>query len=105
MEIKLIDGNDLQKEFSVTILFKDVSGNAEKKILKAQKDYVLPGFRKGSVPISLIRNKIYKAEIEKSLHVSLFSIPFLIFHFNLQVFIFQIKSPSYTFFFYLSLSI
>jgi trigger factor len=68
MEIKLIDDNDLEKEFSVTILFKDVSETAEKKILEAQKNYVLPGFRKGSVPTSLIRNKIYKGEVEKSLH-------------------------------------
>lgn len=68
MQITVINSNNLQKDFSVTIPFKEVNANVEEKIRQAQKHYVLPGFRKGTVPVSLVRNKISKIEIEKALH-------------------------------------
>ena len=68
MQITVINSNNLQKDFSVTIAFEEVNTNVEAKIIQRQKDYILPGFRKGTVPLSLIRNKVGKAEIEKTLH-------------------------------------
>jgi len=68
MQVEIINSTELQKEFAMTIPFQDVNEVAEKKILEAQKDYQLPGFRKGSVPVSLIRHKVGKVELEKALH-------------------------------------
>lgn len=68
MQVELLNSVDLKKEFKVTIPFQEVNELVETKILEVQKDYQIPGFRKGSVPVSLIRSKVSKGEVEKVLH-------------------------------------
>lgn len=67
MQIKILNEDSTKKEYEIEVPFETINRQIDDKILNIQKDFVLPGFRKGSVPTSLIRNKVAKNQTEEFL--------------------------------------
>ena len=62
MEIKELKNESFYKEFRVQIPFTIVDLKVQERIIQAAKDFKLPGFREGKVPLSIVKQKIGKEE-------------------------------------------
>ena len=57
MQIKELKSKDLQKEFEITIPSKDISQKLNNKLLEISQTSEVEGFRKGKVPIDILKQK------------------------------------------------
>ena len=57
MQIKELKSKDLQKEFEITIPSKDISQKLNNKLLEISQTSEVEGFRKGKVPINILKQK------------------------------------------------
>ena len=62
MEIKELKNETFYKEFRVQVPFTIVDLKVQERIIQAAKDFKLPGFREGKVPLSIVKQKIGKEE-------------------------------------------
>lgn len=63
MQIERTDLDNLTAQLSIKIDEKDYAGKVEKKLKKYRKEIEMPGFRKGKVPMGLIKKKYERALI------------------------------------------
>jgi trigger factor len=57
LEYKIIDLTESEKEVEVTLPYDEIKKEIESEVLKQTKNIQLPGFRKGKVPLSMIRKR------------------------------------------------
>ena len=57
MQIKELKSKNLQKEFEITIPSKDISQKLNNKLLEISQTSEVEGFRKGKVPINILKQK------------------------------------------------
>ncbi len=57
MEYKIIDLTESEKEVEVTLPYDEIKKEIESEVLKQTKNIQLPGFRKGKVPLSMIKKR------------------------------------------------
>ena len=60
MKIKELKSHKFGKTFTVSVEFEDINSKVENDILEASKNFRMPGFREGKVPLSIIRQKVGK---------------------------------------------
>lgn len=60
MQVTEKSTTELKKEFDVVISFEDVKKRLKSRLEKLNDDISLPGFRKGKVPISLLKSRYEK---------------------------------------------
>ncbi|MBZ0198469.1 MAG: trigger factor [Ignavibacteriaceae bacterium] len=58
MEVKINDLSASEKEMEVSLTFEEVKDDIKKEVLKQTKEIQMPGFRKGKVPLHLVK-KMY----------------------------------------------
>ena len=63
MEYKIIDLTESEKEVEVTLAYDEIKKEIESEVLKQTKKIQMPGFRKGKVPLPMIK-KIYGDALE-----------------------------------------
>ena len=63
MDVNIVDKSSWQKMLEVSIPYTDLATDFEKAYKEYKKKIRLEGFRKGKVPINIIKN-IYGKEIE-----------------------------------------
>jgi trigger factor len=57
LEYKIIDLTESEKEVEVTLPYDEIKKDIESEVLKQTKNIQLPGFRKGKVPLSMIKKR------------------------------------------------
>ena len=57
MEYKIIDLTESEKEVEVKLPYDEIKKEIESEVLKQTKNIQLPGFRKGKVPLSMIKKR------------------------------------------------
>ena len=57
MQIKELKSKDLEKEFQITIPSKDINEKLNNKLLEISETSDVEGFRKGKVPIDILKQK------------------------------------------------
>ena len=62
MKVKKLKEDKLKREYSVTVPANDISKQVDEKIVSLSKKVSLPGFRKGKVPLDVVKKK-YKDEV------------------------------------------
>ncbi len=62
MKVKTLKEDKLKREYSVTITAGDISKKVDEKLVSLSKKVNLPGFRKGKVPLDIVKKK-YKDEV------------------------------------------
>jgi len=69
MDVKVLNNNNLEWEFEVSVPAQDVLRNVEETLLEKQKEIKIPGFRDGKAPIAMVKKKVgaevLTSEIEK----------------------------------------
>ncbi|MGE5846416.1 MAG: trigger factor family protein, partial [Ignavibacteria bacterium] len=55
MEFKIIDINTSEKEVEVTLSYEEIKKDIESEVLKQTKKIQIPGFRKGKVPVTVLK--------------------------------------------------
>ncbi len=68
MQITELKSEDFLKEYEVTVPNSVVEESVEEKIKEAAKTFKMPGFREGTVPISMVRQKLKKDELSKEVN-------------------------------------
>ena len=63
MEVKINDINTSERELEVTLKYDEIKSDIETEVQKQSKKIQLPGFRKGKVPISVLK-KMYGDALE-----------------------------------------
>jgi trigger factor len=63
LEYKIIDLTESEKEVEVTLAYDEIKKEIESEVLKQTKKIQMPGFRKGKVPLPIIK-KIYGDALE-----------------------------------------
>jgi trigger factor len=63
LEYKIIDLTESEKEVEVTLAYDEIKKEIESEVLKQTKKIQMPGFRKGKVPLPMIK-KIYGDALE-----------------------------------------
>ena len=64
MQIKELKSKDLQKEFQITIPSKDIAEKLNKKLLEISETSEVEGFRKGKVPINILKQKFGQSALD-----------------------------------------
>lgn len=62
MKVKKLKEDKLKREYSVTVPANDISQKIDEKLISLSKKVNLPGFRKGKVPLDIVKKK-YKDEV------------------------------------------
>jgi len=57
LEYKIIDLTESEKEVEVKLPYEEIKKEIESEVLKQTKNIQLPGFRKGKVPLSMIKKR------------------------------------------------
>lgn len=63
MEVKINDLSSSEKEMEVSLTYDEVKDDIKKEVLKQTKSIQMPGFRKGKVPLHLVK-KMYGDALE-----------------------------------------
>ncbi len=65
MEINIIDKENCKKEFDAVLNYEELKPHFEKALIEYRKKAQIPGFRKGKVPLEMVR-KLYWDAVEYS---------------------------------------
>lgn len=57
MEYKIKDLTESEKEVEVTLAYEEIKKEIESEVLKQSRNIQLPGFRKGKVPLSMLKKR------------------------------------------------
>lgn len=63
MEYNVVDINSSEKEIEIKLSYDEIKGDIETEVKKQSKNIQMPGFRKGKVPLSMIK-KMYGDALE-----------------------------------------
>ena len=67
VEVKESKNEKFYKEFRVQVPFTVIDLGIQDRIEKVAKDFKLPGFREGKVPLSIVKQKVGREETEKEI--------------------------------------
>jgi trigger factor len=65
VDINIIDKENCKKEFDAVLNYEELIPHFEKALLEYRKKAQIPGFRKGKVPLDMVR-KLYWDAVEYS---------------------------------------
>jgi len=67
MIIQELKSEEFYKEFQINISFSKIEKEVDEKIHEIAKNFKMPGFREGKVPISIVKQKVKKRELSNSI--------------------------------------
>ena len=72
MKVEELKNNKLTRKFKIHIPFNEIQLKVEEKILEVAKSFKIPGFRKGKVPLSIVKQRVIKEETGRQIQKKIF---------------------------------
>ena len=61
----ITEKNEVQKQANITVPFAEIAGDVHKQLIKTRREMALPGFRRGNVPMPLVKKNYEQSIIQR----------------------------------------